>query len=89
MKQMRIVLADHDRSSLENNENVIERRVLGIKMHNDFSKSNYNNDIAILELDKPVDFDDKVKPACLPSTGKNIIGKYNPINIYFLFYKYQ
>lgn len=42
------------------------RRVSEIHQHEYFDIVSFNNDIAVLELDKPIQFGPKVQPACLP-----------------------
>lgn len=42
------------------------RRVKQIYEHENFDVISFNNDIAVLELDKPLLFGPKVQPACLP-----------------------
>ncbi|XP_069029252.1 mannan-binding lectin serine protease 1 isoform X2 [Embiotoca jacksoni] len=42
------------------------RSVDQIFLHPDFQPDNYNNDIALLRLTQPVEFDQVVRPVCLP-----------------------
>ena len=42
------------------------RRIKRIIEHEDFDILTFNNDIALLELDKPVKFGPTIQPACLP-----------------------
>lgn len=44
------------------------RRVKAIHQHEYFDIVSFDNDIAILELDKTIKFGPKVQPACLPET---------------------
>ncbi|XP_022696315.1 proclotting enzyme-like [Varroa jacobsoni] len=37
-----------------------------ISRHSDFDSKTYKNDIAIMELETPVEFNDYIKPVCLP-----------------------
>jgi guanylate cyclase len=46
------------------------RRIKRIIEHEDFDILTFNNDIALLELDKPVKFGPTIQPACLPDGGK-------------------
>lgn len=50
------------------------RRVSIIHTHEHFDIFTYDNDIAILKLDRPVQFGPKVQPGCLPSI--NVIDNY-------------
>ncbi|XP_034936651.1 transmembrane protease serine 9-like [Chelonus insularis] len=45
---------------------IIRRRVRSWTLHSDFNIYNLNNDIAIVELDRPVPLEGLVKTACLP-----------------------
>lgn len=45
---------------------VIRRHVKTWTTHENFNSYNLNNDIAIIELDKPVPLDGVIRTACLP-----------------------
>lgn len=45
-----------------------------IVKHAGYSSSNYNNDIALLQLDEVLKFDDLLRPVCLPTPGKSFTG---------------
>lgn len=47
------------------------RRVKTIHEHENFDVISFNNDIAVLELDKAVLFGPKVQPACLPDESSS------------------
>lgn len=66
-------LLEHDRSSTTESE-IITRGVKRVVKHPRYSQSNYDNDIAVVELDKPVTFKDALNPVCLPSAGKSFSG---------------
>ncbi|XP_066246548.1 trypsin-1-like [Euwallacea similis] len=68
-KDLSIILGDHDRNSPNRFNNIEVRRIRSLRKHEHFDMSTYNNDIAILELDIPVDFNEKMSPVCLPSSG--------------------
>ncbi|KAF1393468.1 hypothetical protein PFLUV_G00016050 [Perca fluviatilis] len=42
------------------------RSVQEIVLHPNFQPNNYNNDIALLRLDQPLDFTELIRPVCLP-----------------------
>lgn len=46
------------------------RRVKKIRAHTDFDIFTFNNDVAVVDLDKPVKFGPKIQPACLPNGGE-------------------
>lgn len=68
IKTIRLVLADSERSST--GRDAIVRRIKSAKIHEDFHTYNFNNDIAIIEMDQPVTVDDVVRTACLPEDRK-------------------
>jgi len=46
-----------------------------VHVNENYNRNNLQNDIAILELSKPIAFSDRVKPVCLPSPGFPTTGK--------------
>ncbi|XP_012250668.2 trypsin-1-like [Athalia rosae] len=63
-EDIHIVLGDHNRASRE--DTVVRRRIKSAQIHENFDPYSYNNDIALVELDKPVQFNGIIRPACLP-----------------------
>ncbi|KAK6627827.1 hypothetical protein RUM44_010306 [Polyplax serrata] len=61
---------EHDRGS-ESESSVIERKVNRVIRHSGYNDRTFNNDIALLQLDKEVTFDDELRPVCLPARGKS------------------
>lgn len=56
------------------------RRIKEVYEHEYFDIISFNNDIAIIEMDKPVAFGPKVQPACLPKGQfEDYSGKYTLI----------
>ncbi|CAH0728369.1 unnamed protein product, partial [Brenthis ino] len=45
---------------------VQDRKIRAIRMHPNFDKPPFHNDVAIIEMDKPVELNDYVSPICLP-----------------------
>lgn len=45
-----------------------------IVRHAGYSSTNYNNDIALLQLASPVKYSNLLRPACLPTPGKSFTG---------------
>ncbi|KAL8190125.1 UNVERIFIED_CONTAM: hypothetical protein K2H54_040966 [Gekko kuhli] len=58
---------EHDRDDEDEAEQ--ERRVAEIIIHEQYIPKKTDNDIALLRLDKPVNFTDYVVPICLPEQG--------------------
>lgn len=52
------------------------RKVKRIRAHKGFDIFTFNNDVAVVELDRPVKFGPNIQTACLPTGGKhNRIGQ--------------
>ena len=50
--------------------------VSDIKIHPEFNAFNYDNDFAILTLEKPVSFNEKIQQVCLPKdTERDLVGQ--------------
>lgn len=49
----------------------VERKLIKAKVYANFSILTFNNDIAVLELESPVELGTTVRPACLPADGKS------------------
>lgn len=54
----------------------IERDVVGVEVHPEFYAGTLYNDLAILKMDKPVDFAKypHISPACLPTPQEDFTG---------------
>ena len=66
-------------------------KVKAIYKHSGFSMKHLRHDIAVLQLERPVELNDKVKTVCLPSKNPDlnancyITGELG--SVFFLFYK--
>ncbi|XP_066925213.1 chymotrypsin B-like [Clytia hemisphaerica] len=65
-----IVLGDYDRRSTDGDEQVY--RAVQAFHHPQWDPSRLNNDIALIELDRPAVFDDHIQPICLPTLGEKL-----------------
>lgn len=70
MDEITVVLGDHDRDSEDRSSQITVRSLSDYRKHEDFNSYTYNNDIALLELDRPVQFSHYIQPVCLPASGK-------------------
>lgn len=70
MNDIRAVLGEHDRENKAETVTV-ERRLVSAKVYGTFSILTFNNDIAVLELESPVELGSTIRPACLPSDGES------------------
>ena len=44
-------------------------------MHASYDTMNTDHDIALIEMDRPVDFSHGVRPVCLPEEGATFVGE--------------
>jgi len=70
-----VVLGDHDRSVDESTE--VKRQLQKIILHPDYNEDHtYNNDIAMLRLQRPILPTKFISPVCLPQQGQKVrVGK--------------
>lgn len=67
-------LLEHDRSTTTEAQS-FERGVERVVKHAGYNSATYNNDIALVRLDKPVDFTGgALRPVCMPTPGKSFTG---------------
>lgn len=64
--EIRVFLGGHNLTS----DYTEQRRVRKIMQHEYFDIFTFNNDIAIIEMDKPVKYGPTIQPACLPDPCK-------------------
>ncbi|CRL05277.1 CLUMA_CG018008, isoform A [Clunio marinus] len=67
--RLSVRLLEHDRS-ISTESKTITRKVKRIVKHPRYSQSNYDNDIALVQLDEPVEFEGILNPVCLAKSGK-------------------
>jgi secreted trypsin-like serine protease len=63
-----VIVGDHDQHS----EDEARHELLHIKKivnHENYNAENHDNDIALLELTKPIEYKKHIQPICMPSTG--------------------
>ncbi|XP_069702854.1 trypsin-7-like [Periplaneta americana] len=75
VRDIRAVLGEHDRVS-KTETVTVERHLQNATAYANFSIFTFNNDIAVLELETPVELGPTIRPACLPSdVHKNLTGR--------------
>lgn len=60
---------EHDRDT-DNETTHFDRKVKRIIKHSSYSDESFNNDIALLALDKEVKIENDLRPVCLPPASK-------------------
>lgn len=68
-----IRLLEHNRKS--SSENIIERKALWFRIHDKYSQRTYDNDIALIRLTEAIEFNDLLKPVCMPIAGNSYAGQ--------------
>ncbi|CAL8093696.1 unnamed protein product [Orchesella dallaii] len=71
VSKIRLLIGDHNIHSTSDGHHEV-RSVSRIVKHKRFSLQTFLNDIALLKLDRPVAFTDRIRPICLPSGTKDI-----------------
>jgi secreted trypsin-like serine protease len=72
-----VVLGDFDISSETEavNSNSITKNVRRVIVHRDYNAQTFENDIALLELDSPVEYQPHVVPICMPNEAEISVGQ--------------
>uniref|UniRef100_A0A1B0ARI0 Peptidase S1 domain-containing protein n=1 Tax=Glossina palpalis gambiensis TaxID=67801 RepID=A0A1B0ARI0_9MUSC len=72
-ERISVRLLEHDRKMA--NFQKIDRRVAQVITHPKYNARTYDNDIAIVKLDKPVEMTELLRPVCMPTPGKSFKGE--------------
>ena len=72
-----VVLGDFDIStdSEATNANAITKNVKRVIVHRDYNAQTFENDIAILELESPIEYQQHIVPICLPTDQDKFVGR--------------
>lgn len=71
-KSIVVRLLDHAQDTSAETD-TIDRRVERVVIHSRYDDSTFNNDIALLRLDREVSLDSRLRPVCLPTLGTLLI----------------
>jgi hypothetical protein len=71
---------DHSRAAT-GETNTIDRKVQRVVSHNVYDDRTFNNDIALLGLDKEVPIEGLLRPVCLPVAGTSSVLTAQNLNI--------
>ena len=71
--QFKVILAQHSPSypSGHEEEFFVSKKLI----HKDFNHNNYHNDIAVIKLNRRVQFSRHIRPVCVPTVGNEIRSK--------------
>lgn len=69
------VFGELDVSASYEPKDSFQRNVKRILVHKDFRKQTFSNDLALLEMERAVTFDEHVVPICLPERDERFEGK--------------
>lgn len=69
-----VILGHHDVLNLKKNETGAERKVKNVIVHPFFNSILLEDDLALLELEIPVNFDETIQPICLPEPEQDFTG---------------
>ena len=73
--KIRVRIGEWDFSSTSEPLQNIERKIVKKIVHPKYNFFTYENDLALLKLDKRIDFQDNIIPICLPANDDLLIGK--------------
>lgn len=65
-----VVVGQYDLSNRPGKVKPVVRKVKRMIVHRDYNPNNFDNDIALLELEQPYQLQPHVVPICLPTKGK-------------------
>ncbi|EDW00876.1 GH20776 [Drosophila grimshawi] len=72
-ERISVRLLEHDRKMSHLQK--IDRKVAEITTHPKYNARNYDNDIAVIKLDEPVEFNEILHPVCMPTPGRSFKGE--------------
>ncbi|ALC40949.1 CG4386, partial [Drosophila busckii] len=72
-ERISVRLLEHDRKMSHLQK--IDRKVAEVITHPKYNARNYDNDIAIIKLDEPVEFNEVLHPVCMPTPGRSFKGE--------------
>nr|XP_017005930.2 trypsin-1 [Drosophila takahashii] len=72
-ERISVRLLEHDRKMSHMQK--IDRKVAEVITHPKYNARNYDNDIAIIKLDEPVEFNEILHPVCMPTPGRSFKGE--------------
>ena len=75
LASLTVVMGDHDVTNDYEPSDPVERNVKRVVVHRGYIARTFDNDLALLELDKPVKFQEHILPICLPEGDDDFVGE--------------
>ncbi|KAF5274825.1 hypothetical protein FQR65_LT00408 [Abscondita terminalis] len=69
------VFGEHDISGERESKRSLSRNVKKVIVHRKYDAATFENDLALLELEHPVQFDEHIVPICLPREDEDFTGR--------------
>lgn len=69
------VFGEYDLSGELESRKAIVKNVKRVIIHRSYEPATFENDIALLELESPVQFDQHIVPICLPEDNEDFVGR--------------
>jgi len=79
LSKIRIRIGEWDFSSTSEPHKNVERKVTKKIVHPDYNFFTYENDLALLKLEKRVNFQDNIIPICLPANDDLLVGEMGTV----------
>ncbi|XP_076323081.1 uncharacterized protein LOC143231998 isoform X2 [Tachypleus tridentatus] len=73
--QIRIRMGDHDFTNVMEPYPYVEREIRQIIVHPAYNFFTYENDLALVKLEEPIEYRPHIVPICLPPTDDFLVGK--------------
>lgn len=75
MASLVAVFGEFDLSGELESRKAIVKNVKRVIIHRSYEPATFENDIALLELESPVQFDQHIVPICLPDDNEDFVGR--------------
>ena len=69
------MLGEYDLSDDYEPKQVVQRNVKRVVVHRGYVAKTFDNDLALLEMERSVTYDEHIVPICLPKGNEDIIGE--------------
>nr|XP_045618584.1 serine protease filzig-like [Procambarus clarkii] len=70
-----VVLGEYDLSDDYEPKQVVQRNVKRVIVHRGYVAKTFDNDLALLEMERPVTFEEHIVPICMPQGNEDFVGK--------------